>query len=283
MSNRLIFRASYGEYGGDVPGSVQVLERAAAILRLLGRSRRPLGVVQIAHSLDLAKGTIHGILRTLQDVGFIEQDPHTGKYGLVAALAEFGSGQPDPNELRSRSINWSDSLAARSGEAAYVGILLGGEVHVVHHVFRPDTSTQTVKIGVRLPAHASALGKVLLAYDAGAEVDDTRAQLGRFTQHTLCTPAELTRELTMVRQVGWAGEVEELVVGEAGIAAPIRDRGRLVVGAVGISGAVDHICDGRFRPQPDLIMEVVNAGRVISRELGSDHAWATSTLRRSDG
>ena len=63
--------------------SIQSIERAAAILRLLsGRSRR-LGVVEIAGELDLAKATAHGILRTLTHVGFVEQDPESGKYQLL--------------------------------------------------------------------------------------------------------------------------------------------------------------------------------------------------------
>ena len=95
-----------------MPGSIQSIERAAAILRLLsGRSRR-LGVGELAGELGLPKGTVHGILRTLQNVGFVEQDSESGKYHLGAALLHMGSSYLDGNELRTRALNWADSLAA---------------------------------------------------------------------------------------------------------------------------------------------------------------------------
>src|SRR6476620_3844313 len=79
----------------QMPGRIQSIERAAAILRLLsGRSRR-LGVAELAGELGLPKGTVHGILRTLQFVGFVEQDRESGKYQLGAAVLHMGSSYLD--------------------------------------------------------------------------------------------------------------------------------------------------------------------------------------------
>ncbi len=66
-----------------MPGSIQSIERSAAILRLLARGSGRLGVGEIAHSLGLARGTAHGILRTLQRVGFVEQDAASGSISSV--------------------------------------------------------------------------------------------------------------------------------------------------------------------------------------------------------
>ena len=93
-------------------------------------------------SLGLAQGTTHGILRTLQRVGFVEQDKESGKYQLGATLLHLGTSYLDVNELRSRAINWADALAARSGEAVRIGTPLERQVLVVHHVFRPDDTLQ---------------------------------------------------------------------------------------------------------------------------------------------
>jgi DNA-binding IclR family transcriptional regulator len=253
----------------DVPGSVQSIERAAAILRLLASSSGRLGIGEISRSLDLAKGTTHGILRTLQHVGFVEQDTDSGKYRLGAALLHLGTSYLDVNELRSRSINWADPLAARSGEAVRIGTILDGKVLVVHHVFRPDDTFQTLDVGSLLPLHACAMGKVLLAYSA----DAARAvPLEPFTRRTLTRPDDLARALTAVREQGWAHEVEELTPGEAGIAAPIRGYGGLVVGAIGVSGLVERLCDSRGRPSPTLVSYVREAARAVSRDLGSGRA-----------
>ncbi|MFD8719236.1 IclR family transcriptional regulator [Streptomyces sp. NPDC059629] len=250
-------------------GPVQSIERAAAILRLLAGGPRRLGLGEVAASLGLAKGTAHGILRTLQHVDFVEQDATTGKYQLGAALLHLGTSYLDVNELRSRSINWADALAARSGEAVRLGTPLEGMVLVVHHVFRPDDSLQTLDVGSLLPLHASSLGKVLLAYGAAPLEPALEAGLDEYTRHTLVTREQLTRALAEVREQGWATEVQEMSMGEAGLAVPIRGHGGLVVGAIGLSGPVERVCDSQGRPRPTLITLIREAARAISRDLGA--------------
>ncbi|WP_112467595.1 IclR family transcriptional regulator [Streptomyces triticisoli] len=249
-------------------GPVQSIERAAAILRLLAGGPRRLGLGEVASSLGLAKGTAHGILRTLQHVDFVEQDEATGKYQLGAALLHLGTSYLDVNELRSRSLNWADALAARSGEAVRLGTPLEGRVLVVHHVFRPDDTLQTLDVGALLPLHASSLGKVLLAFGA-ATVDPPEEGLEAYTRHTLVAPEDLNRALAEIRELGWGAEVQEMSMGDAGVAAPIRGQGGLVVGAIGLSGPVERICDTRGRPLQALIALLRDAARAISRDLGA--------------
>lgn len=256
-----------------MPGPVQSIERAAAILRLLARGSGRLGIGEIASSLDLAKGTAHGILRTLQGVGFVEQDTGTGKYQLGAALLHLGTSYLDVNELRSRAINWADALAARSGEAVRIGTPLEGRVLVVHHVFRPDDTLQTLDVGSLLPLHATALGKVLLAYDADLAAEAASAasngKLDAYTRSTLITSTPLAKSLARVRESGWAAGVEELTPGQASVAAPIRGHGGLVVGAIGVFGAVERLCDSNRAPHPSLLSTVRDAARAVSRDLGA--------------
>jgi DNA-binding IclR family transcriptional regulator len=250
-------------------GPVQSIERAAAILRLLAGGPRRLGLGEVASSLGLAKGTAHGILRTLQHVDFVEQDPATGKYQLGAALLHLGTSYLDVNDLRSRSINWADALAARSGQSVRLGTPLEGKVLVIHHVFRPDDTLQTLDVGALLPLHASSLGKVLLAFGATPIGPLLEAAPEAYTRHTLVHPDDLHRALGEIRELGWGAEVQEMSMGEAGIAAPIRGQGGLVVGAIGVSGAVERICEAKGRPQPALITVLRETARAISRDLGA--------------
>ena len=255
-----------------MPGPVQSVERAAAILRLLARGSGRLGVSEIAGALELAKPTAHGILRTLQRVGFVEQDRVTGKYQLGGGLLHLHTSYLDVNELRSRAINWADSLAARSGEAVRIGAPLQGRVLIVHHVFRPDDTQQALDAGALLPLHATALGKILLAYDADLATSAQRAGLESFTRRTITNPTVLMRVLGQVRDTGWASETEESMPGAASIAAPIRGYGGLVVGAIGISGAMERICDARGRANPTLVGYVRDAARAVSRDLGASRS-----------
>ena len=252
-----------------MPGSVQSIERAAAVLRLLAVGTGRLGCVEVATSLDLAKGTAHGILRTLQEVGFVEQDRVTGKYQLGPGLQSLTAPRLDPNVLRSLALNWADTLAARSGQAVRLGVLAQGEVLVAHHGFRPDDTAQEMETGSRRPAHACALGKVLLAYDPSAAALLRLQPLTEYTPRTTTSARGLALELARVRRDGWAVSAEELSMGVAGLAAPVRDRGGLTVAAIGITGPLEEVCDGSRAPRPALVHLVQDAARAICRELAA--------------
>ena len=251
-----------------VPGAVQSVERAAAILRLLAQESEPLTLAQITEALGLAKPTAHGLLRTLQDVGFVEQDHASGPYRVASEVFRLGWTRLDQNELRALALNWTDALAARTGESARVAAFRGGRAEVAHHVFRADGGTQVLVTGSEVPLHASALGKVLLAYDPGAARTLAGRSLPALTNRTVVDSTALNSELAAIRDVGWAGAVGEVEPDVAGIAAPVRDRGGYVVASVGIEGTIDRVCDDRLRPRPALVTQVVRAGRSISRALG---------------
>ena len=225
-----------------------------------------MGVVDLAGELDLPKGTVHGILRTLQHVGFVEQDEETGKYQLGAALLHMGSSYLDGNELRTRALNWSDSLAARTGESVRIGTLHEGQVLIVHHVFRPDDSLQTLDVGALLPAHATALGKVLLASHPYVARELAKNGLEGFTAATITEAKHLNRELDRVRARGWAADIGELVGGQVSCAAPIVDRRGVTVGAIGIFGPPELAAR---QPRGELVAFVREAARAVSRELGA--------------
>lgn len=246
-----------------MPGPIQSIERAAAVLRLLASAGRSLGVVEVGNALGLAKTTAHGILRTLVDVGFVVQDDG-GDYRASPGLADLGRPRIDANDLRAAAVNWTDSLASRTGETTRLAVLVEGRALVVHHVFRPDDSAQELTTGTSLPAHACALGKVLLA---SAPVRVT-GRLAGLTARTTVDPVALRRTLSAVREQGWALDVEELEVGQASIAAPVRDLGGLVVGAVGIDGDAERLVDTRGRPRAGLVPAVRATARAVSRGLG---------------
>lgn len=247
---------------------VQSVERAAAILQVLAIEDTPTSLGQLAAALGLAKATTHGLVQTLCDVGFVDQDPGSGRYLVGAGLLELGTRSVDVHEVRSRALNWTDALASRSGEAAHVAVFHDGAVRIAHHVFRPDGTEQQLQTGSTHPLHATALGKVLLAYDPRAVRALGSGELESFTYRTVTDRSRLLRDLADARDVGWAASVEEEQPGEASIAAPIRDRGGHVIAAVGIQGSVESLCDTRHRPRAALATQVVASARAISREFG---------------
>lgn len=257
-----------------MPGAVQSVERAAAILRLLAAEEETLALGQIASALALAKPTVHGLVRTLVDVGFVEQDQLSGRYAVAADLFQLGSPRLDVNELRSRALNWADSLAARTGESVLLAAFRDGRVLVAHHVFRADGQDQVLLTGAALPLHASAVGKVLAAFDPVAARSLTGHELSALTRRTIRDRLAWHRELARVRESGWAAEVGEAQPDRAELAAPVRDRGGYVVAAIGIQGGIDRLCDERLRPRDAVVAHVCWAARSISRALRNGGAGA---------
>lgn len=251
-----------------MPGPIQSVERAAALLRLLGITGRPLGLAELAAALDLPRPTAHGILRTLRDAGFVEQDA-ASRYLVGAALADLGRGGLDPHDLRAAAMNWADSLAGATALAVQMGVLRGHAVRVVHHVFRPDASPQRLLIGTDLPLHASALGKCLLAF---APVGVPRARdldLHPWTGRTPGTPAALDEHLGVARRRGWASDLGEYVPGYGGAAAPLRSAGGLVVGALAVLGPVEELFGPGEQLRREVARELLAAARSTSRALAA--------------
>ncbi len=239
------------------------------MLRLLASETEPLRLMQVSTALGLAKGTAHGLLSTLVSVGFVTQDD-SARYRLSPDLPFLGSSNLDLNELRSFGLNWTDALAARSGESARLAAFRDEQVVIAHHVFRARTSgsRQETQTGGVLPLHASALGKVLLAFDPGAARSIIGRELPSLTFRTVTDRSRLVRQLADVRDDGWAACIGEAEPDVADIAAPVRDASGFVVAAVGIHGSVDNVCGEQTRPRPQLIHEVTAAARQISRVIG---------------
>jgi len=255
----------------DERALIQSVSRAVRILKALGSDTSRLGVTELAARLDLKKATVYGLLRTLEAHQLVEQDVETGKYRLGPALLQLGNAYLDNHELRARSLLWAESLATRAGEAVHVGVLTGPSVLIVHHVFRPDDSVQILEVGASIPWHACALGKAIVAHLGPAEQRELLAgPLSKLTGRTLVDPAALGRELGRVRREGLATERQEAIVGEAGIAAPLFGNRGTVVGAIGVSGPVEHLLpDG---PPATTVTAVKEVARGLSRELGGGRA-----------
>jgi len=247
---------------------IQSIHRAATILQLLcGRSRR-LGVAELAGEIGLSKGTVHGILRTLHTVGFVEQDRESRKYQLGASLLHMGATYLERNELRSRGLKSAAALAALSGQSVQIGTLHEEHVLIVHHVSLPDDGRQAREVGSLVPSHATALGKALLSHHQHLACEHAQHGLAACTPATVTDIDQLQAELQEISEQGWASEIDELCRGIASIASPIEDHLRNIIGAIAISGPTDRLCANGL-PRSDLVPFVMQAARAISSALGA--------------
>jgi DNA-binding IclR family transcriptional regulator len=276
MNPKPTFRNSIQQYRTAV--MIQSVQRAVQILRQLAVAGSRLGVTELSERLGVAKPTVHAMLRTLEAEGLVVQDRESSKYALGPGLLYLGNAYLDGHELRTRSITWADALAARAGEAVWVGVLTGDHVLVVHHAFRPEGAIQILEVGASIPWNTSALGKAMVAFGT-AETEKLllAGERGVLTGRSVTDPELLAEQLEAVRQAGYAIEDQESAIGDAGIAAPVFDRSGEVVGAIAVVGPVERLlADDR---REELAVAVRETARNLSRDLGA----ARGHLRRTPG
>jgi DNA-binding IclR family transcriptional regulator len=252
---------------------IQSVDRAARILHELGSGSPTLGVTELGARLDLAKPTVHGLLRTLEQSGLVSQDVATGRYSLGPRVLQLGNAYLAGSELRARSMLRAGPLAGQVDEAVWVCVLVDDAVMVVHHEFRPDDAVQILEVGATVPWHATAFGHAIAAGLPDRELDallelPRRALTGR----TRTDAVALRKALEVTRDKGVAVENQEANVGDAGIASAIVDHAGRVVGALGVVGPAERLLARQAKAR--LARAVTDTARALSRDLGAARAPA---------
>ena len=245
------------------PPVIQSIDRVARILTLLQGARR-MGISELATALELPPSTVHGLVKSLQAHGLVAQETIGNRYVLGPALLKLSSVYLDTLDVRTRAIRWMHGLSTATGCATRLGVSLRGDVLLIHHDRRPDGTEQMPETGLTLPAHASGLGKVLLAYDADLREDVLARPLADLTAATVTDPDALRAELVVVRGAALAIENEEAVVDETSLAVPVTDASGRVVAALSIVLPAEE-----FPPPASVERDLRDAARNLSRDLGA--------------
>jgi IclR family acetate operon transcriptional repressor len=254
---------------------------------LLGSLRKGLEVIdcfarqetwslaELTAALRQSKPTIFRILHTLEDFGYLAKDRATGRYMLTLRFHTLGSAAVRHEQLRWQALPPLQDLARDTGETVHVGILYDGEAICVQAVDGTRLVRMHAFVGKRTPAHASALGKVLLAHRPDSDVDALRTAKGlsRFTKHTITDPAVLREALQRVRAQGWALDDEEMELGLRCLGAPITDHTGRPCACVAVSAPASRMEPVRVS---ELIPLVQATARRISRMLGSPATHAAA-------
>jgi IclR family acetate operon transcriptional repressor len=226
------------------------------------------GLSDLTHEVGQSKTRVFRILNTFEECGYVVRDPAAGTYKLGPRLAALSNGAVQFEQLRWRAVPPLQALAESTGETAHVGILHGTQVVTVQLVDGRHDVRMHGTLGKRSPAHASSLGKVLLAYFPEPEIDEflRACDLKPVTPHTVVDPAEFRRHLREIRALGYALDNEELELGLRCVAAPITDHTGRVVASVSVSAPTTRLGTADVAT---LAPKVKDAGRAISRLLGS--------------
>lgn len=223
---------------GGATRRVRAVDHAIDVLNAVAHASAPIGVSDLARRTGLSKATVHHLLTTLEDRRFVMRDEDTARYRLGWALYELGSGLVRDVDLSRAARPHLDKLAALTGESVLIGILDEDSVLYLDRGESPNGLRMVANTGRRGPLHATATGKVLLAFSPDAEIFERvlSRPLTPYTRTTITDPAQLRHELAQVREQGYATCWQEHEVGLCSLAVTLRDYTGTVVGALTVAG-----------------------------------------------
>jgi len=215
--------------------------------------------------LGLPRGSLHRFLATLMHSGYIEKDAATNRYRVSLKAFTTGIAYITQSELLTRSYPFLQELSHRTGLSSHLAVWDGDTVLYLQNVTDPRVELYP-ELGARRPLHATALGKCCMAFaneERWIKLFDT--QLERFTPNTIMDVNHMRKELESVRNLGYAVDDEERIVGFRCVAAPVRSRDGEVIAAISITGNLEIVSAKRM---PELAEAVRDTALRISVQMG---------------
>src|SRR5438128_10712532 len=239
----------------------QAIDRAAQLLVRVVESSQPLGVGELAESAGLPKSTTSRLVGALERQGLVQRLGDRGRLRPGPVLQRFAHRDDAAANLVELAEPALQILAQLSRETVNLAVPspLGAE-HLAQHDSEHFVGV-TNWVGRRVPLHVAANGKVFMAFRAVP----IPATLERFTAHTIVRRDALAADLDRIRARGFATAVDELELGLAALAAPVRGAGGEVVAALSVSGPTTRLTPERIEGLAPPLLEQAQA---LARRLG---------------
>lgn len=239
----------------EVHSGTQAIDRASALLTHILESATPPLLSELARTYGFPKSTTSRILSALERAGLLLRD-RNGAYIAGSVLTQFAREQNHDSVLIARMHPVLESLAFKTGETANLGVAGNGDLKLIDQVDGQYLLGATNWVGKSVPYHASALGKVLLAYGA---IAIPLGRLEKLTTKTITSRPRLLIELENVRKKGYAILDDELENGLVAVAAPVRENDGRVVGAISISGPSPRLTQRDLAKIGEIIIEEIHS------------------------
>jgi DNA-binding IclR family transcriptional regulator len=256
----------------DTPGrAVGSVARALALLDELAGSETALGVSELARRIGVNASTASRLLGTLEHEGFVEREPR-GPYRLGLKLVTLADRALARFDVRAVARPYLETLVASTGETATLSVPGEGAAVTIDFVPSGSAVASVARLGRPSVAHATAAGKVMLAFagggaagGAGRPAAEAAGELVAFTERTITDPRELQRQLNAAREQGFADAVGEREPDLAALAAPILGRAGELVAILGLQGPASRLTTARRRMVRPALLD---AAAAISGAIG---------------
>lgn len=262
---------SSGRSGSRAPHPVKALQHAVDVLEALAQTTpgQGMGVSELARKTGLSKTATYNILTTFEMRQFVAQDPQTSRYRLSWRLYELGQIVASGSNIVRLARPYLEALAQRTGETALLGVLQGTTAFYLDYCESPHAIRYSPRPGTRLPLHATATGRVLLAYQSPQFINALiAAGLQQFSPYTNVDGDQLLAELRQVRVQGYATAYRDFDPDHYSIAAPVRNHTGEVEAALGVAGPFTRV-EPRVQEYVPLLLD---ASAALGRDLGSPAA-----------
>lgn len=251
----------------DASGGVQSLTRGLTLLEQLAESEGGISLTEISQLTALAPSTAHRLLNTLADMGFVFQAPDSGLWYIGLKTYRVGCAFVSNRDFVGESHAYLRKLMEQSGETANLSIIDGTHVCFIAQVQCHEVMRMLVRLGSRLPAHASGSGKAILSALPEDElaIFFRESKLQKLTQKTTTDVDQLRLQFGAIRARGYSYDDEENALGLRCVAAPIYDEYSEPLGAISLAGPIARLTDERILKLGPLVAHI---GREITEKLG---------------
>ena len=248
-------------------GGVQSIERAFAIAEEVARNREGIGLAELSKRVGLHNSTTFHLVKTMVQLGYVSQLADSRKYRIGRRMFTLAAGAMDEIELVSVATPILEKLTGATGEYSHFAIRSGEQIVVVAKTAGTGIFQMVDRTGAVRPAHATALGKVLLAALSPSQLERYLAscELHKFTAKTISEKDALLREIEEVRRKGLAFDDGEFDPEARCVAVPVRDFTGRVAGAIGMSGPMWRLSLQALQEKSKYVRE---AAVELSAELG---------------
>jgi DNA-binding IclR family transcriptional regulator len=242
------------------------VRHAVEILRCLASDTPLLGVSEIASIVGMHKSSVSRMIATLEEDDLVERDAASKRIRLGPGLLGLVAPLLAPVRVVEMALPQLGDLAQRCGETISLSVWDGAGAVNLEQVLGGKAVKHYAARGSRNPAHASAAGKLLLAFAPPATIERVlRRELRRFTPRTICTRSSLLAETAAIRRQGYAINEGELSIDVGAVATPVRNDGGAVIAAITATVPMYRFAAANRRP---LIEQVRDAADRVSARLG---------------
>lgn len=241
------------------------LERSLLILELVSQDKRGLTNKDLSRALGIATSTCSYILERLERAGFLSRDAASARYSIGLKVISIAQAALRPLEFRKAAEPVLRRFSENTGLEAVIGVLDRGRLMVLHRVSNGKFPRVDVDTGTEFPAHATAMGKILLAHLPAEELSDLidRGGLPARTPKTITSKDALIEELNNVRERGYAITDEEHLTGMRSVGVPIRDPyGRIDAAVAAVGKVMDLVWEQNL---DETVRELRDAAQEIAR------------------